>query len=158
FFFSSIGREKNSCALRLRFQITSGGTPWPVIVKNPISVQMRSICRPVRRRATGSPANALVRSTTGISIWPVSPPCCKGDGRLDGNGRARQRCTPRKMIRPLRYNAEQIGAVCWARQDYPEGPRQRNIYGSGVQEARAPSGYPAAGSSDLSPALQCTLK
>src|SRR5581483_3185777 len=66
FTFSSIGSAKKACASRLRARIVSAGTPWPVMVKKPISVQVRSISRPVRSRSTGSPERALERSMTGI--------------------------------------------------------------------------------------------
>src|SRR6476620_5745082 len=49
--------------------MTSPGTPWPVMVKNPISVQVRSISLPVRKRETGSPVSALLRSMTGICAF-----------------------------------------------------------------------------------------
>src|SRR5262245_4187089 len=47
--------------------MTSGGTPWPVMVKKPTSVQVRSISWPRRRRAPPSGERASVRSI--MAIW-----------------------------------------------------------------------------------------
>src|SRR5581483_8113686 len=69
FLFSSMGRAKKACASLLRPEMTLAGTPCPVMVKKPISVQVRSISRPVRSRAVASPLNALLRSMTGICVF-----------------------------------------------------------------------------------------
>src|SRR5262245_32070645 len=71
--FSSIGRAKNACAFVLSADLTAGGTPWPVMVKKPIWVQVRSISCPVLRRAARSPDRALAKSITGICARIGSP-------------------------------------------------------------------------------------
>src|SRR5579872_1928135 len=86
--FSASGRAKNSCALWRRASMTTPGTPCPVMVKNPISRQIRSMSRPVSRRAIGSPDKAAARSTTGMPASMILMPSVEIGAAIDHDGLA----------------------------------------------------------------------
>src|SRR5258707_6021329 len=64
--FSASGSAKNACAVSRSASSEAASTPCPVMVKKPISRQVRSISAATSRRPAGPPSRAAVRSMTGM--------------------------------------------------------------------------------------------
>jgi hypothetical protein len=65
--FSSSGRAKNAFVTSIISDTRSADTPWPTMVKNPMSVQASAICRVTARLPFPVPVRNGATSTTGTT-------------------------------------------------------------------------------------------